>query len=402
MSKGKNSTKKIRTRARSSEDDSAEFADETESFGSSGNTTEQSRGVRSIKDIKNLVIGGGGTAGYCYMGAMREVFDESDEDKPSLSNVNNYIGTSAGSIVTAILSCTTDQDYLLNKFESFDVSALQDNSFGIIVDLYRLYSKYGYNKGRYALSIAREVMEELTGNPNITFAEHYELTSNNLVITGTNTTTRQITYFNRLSHPDMEVALAIRISMSLPLIFVPIKYENQRFTNILGEEGLYVDGGVIDNLPAHFVLTDIFKLLNKEGEVTDDEIEDALKALYNLEDRHDCAEMSTDEFQTYRAKQLRETIAIKSFSKETMSNISPGTNKLAVNPNRSIVKFCSNLISIFMDNGLKSHITADIWDRTLKIDVGDLSTTDFDITDEDIQNMLAIGKSAGTDFIEGR
>ena len=29
---------------------------------------------RSIIDVCNLVIGGGGTAGYCYMGAMSEIF----------------------------------------------------------------------------------------------------------------------------------------------------------------------------------------------------------------------------------------------------------------------------------------------------------------------------------------
>jgi NTE family protein len=357
---------------------------------------------RSIKEIRNLVIGGGGTAGYCYMGAMSEIFDEEDNSKPALEDVKNYIGTSAGSIVTAILACTTDQDYLLNKFESFDVSALQDNSFGILMDLWRLYSKYGYNKGNYALAIAREVMEELTGDSNITFAQHYELTGNNLIITGTNTTTRHIVYFNRLTHPDMEVALAIRISMSLPLIFVPIKYENEQFRDILGGEGMYVDGGVIDNLPAHFVLTDLFRLLNRDSEVSNEEIENALKSLYHLEGCNDCDDLTSSENDEFRHQQLQQTIAIKSFSKETMSNISPGSGVPVNNPNSSVVKFCSNLISIFMDNGLKRHITADIWDRTLKIDIGTISTTDFDITEEDVQAMLKLGRESGIAFIEGR
>jgi NTE family protein len=390
----KTDTKKIRTRMIS---DSSSL-----NFESTAGNGVVDLTPRSIENIRNLVIGGGGTAGYCYMGAMSEIFNEEDESKPSLADVNNYIGTSAGSIVTAILSCTTDQDYLLRKFESFDVSALQDNSFGILLDLWRLYSKYGYNKGEYALEIAREVMGELTDNQKITFAQHYELTGNNLIITGTNTTTRHIEYFNRLTHPEMEVALAIRISMSLPLIFVPIKYEHQKFQNILGGRGLFVDGGVIDNLPAHFVLTDIFRLLNRKSEVTDEEIANALKALYQLEDCNDCDDLTDSETDEFRHTQLQQTIAIKSFSKESMSNISPGSGIPATNPNSSIVKFCSNLISIFMDNSLKRHITADIWDRTLKIDIGGISTTDFDITEDDVQQMLKIGRDAGIAFIEGR
>ena len=404
MPKGKHQkTKKIRTRQITESSSSTDFEIET------AISTVMSRSAgpailptpRSIGNTRNLVIGGAGTGGYCYIGAMSEIFDDNDVEKPSLSDVKNYIGTSAGSIVTAILSCTSDQSYLLKKFESFDVSALQDNSFGILLDLWRLYSKFGYNKGEYALEVAHEVMEELTGNARITFAQHYELTGNNLVITGTNTTTRHIEYFNRLTHPDMEVALAVRISMSLPLIFVPIKYENQKFQNILGGRGVYVDGGVIDNLPAHFVLTDLFRLLNSELDVSDEQVEEALKALYRLEEREDCEDLTTSENAEFRYEQLQQTIAIKSFSRESMTNIAPGSGIPTNNPNSNIVKFCSNLISIFMDNGLKRHITADIWDRTLKIDVSGISTTDFDITEEDIQNMLDIGREAGQLFING-
>lgn len=366
---------------------------------SGDSSIDNQRDVTQVPDIKTLVFGGGGTAGYCYVGAISVLFDETDESKPLLENVQNFIGTSIGAVIATVLSSTKDQKYLMDMFEKFKASDLLDNSCGVLLDIWRLYSKYGYNKGEYALKAARKVMKDLTGLPNITFEQHYTMTKKNLIITGTNTTTRQIVYFNRLTHPNMEVALAVRISMSLPLVFVPITYENERFTNILGTHGMYIDGGVIDNLPAHFVLTDLFRLLNQTNRVTDGELMEALMALYRLEDRFDCSDMTEHESEEHRRIQLNQTIAIKALSKESITNISPNSGLPSENANSNIINYCDNLISILMDVGLKRHITTDIWDRTLKIDIGDISTMDFDITKDDIQNMLRIGRESAINFL---
>ena len=41
------------------------------------------------QSIKTLVIGGGGTANYCYMGAMREVFSENQNDRYQKSHLDS-------------------------------------------------------------------------------------------------------------------------------------------------------------------------------------------------------------------------------------------------------------------------------------------------------------------------
>jgi NTE family protein len=363
------------------------------------NDSKKIKSARNITDVRNLVIGGGGITGYCYVSALKELFNENDDSRPKLSKIKNFIGTSIGSIIVTILSCTTDQQYLFKKFMGIDMDKLQDNSY-FIMDIYRLYSKFGYNKGKFALSTMQDILKEVTGNKHITFSQHYKLTNNNLIIAGTNITNRKIIYFNRLTHPDMEIALAVRISMSVPLLFVPIKYTNNKFSNILGGEGVFVDGGIIDNYPVHFVLSDLYKLLNQNEVITNKEIENSLSALYNLNGRKDCDNMSEKDYNDYKSKQLFETISIKSFSKETMANIAPEYHTANDSTNDSITEFCSNLISIFMDNGLKRYVIPDIWKRTLKIDIGNISTTNFNVTEEDIHNMLDIGKKASLDFIE--
>lgn len=379
----------------SSQDDVLKSSQENTSDPSSDHIISASRNTNQ-PSIKNIIIGGSGTAGYCYIGALRELFDGTNRN---LANVKNFIGTSIGSVIAAIISCTDDQDYMMEKFASFDISNLQDNTCGVMVDLYRLYSKFGYNKGEYALKIARDIMADLTGNSKITFAEHYEITTNNLIITGVNTSTRHVTYFNRITHPNMEVAIAIRISMSIPLIFVPIEYTNELYTDILGTTAKFVDGGMIDNYPFHFIFTDLFNLLNTDSTNSHNpaKIEDALKELYHLNGEQN--DIISDDI---KAKHLAETIGIKTYTRATLSMLSPESHISDTdNIKFNIESYCSTLISILMDNGLKQHISSDIWDRTVKINIGDRSTIDFNIEQHDIDDMMRIGKNAGILFNSG-
>jgi NTE family protein len=358
--------------------------------------------------IENLVIGGGGTAGYTYMGALRTLFSEEDPRKNKLSEVKNFIGTSAGSIMCTILSCTTDQEYLYNRFSSMNIQDLQDNSFGVIRDMIRLYRKFGWNKGDYALSIAHDIMEELTGNRHLTFAQHYELTGNNLIITGTNTSTQNVVYFNRLTHPNMEVAKAVRISISLPIIFVPIAHTNEKFREVIGGTNLYVDGGLTSNYPFDFVFTELYDLLQTDGVaddtaivhdndgsrsfnlISDDIICEALKKIYLPHD--------SDRIVENEELKLSRTLGIKSFSRESIDSID---HTYADIPDRefNVKSHIGGLIDIMMNATLKSHINEKIWNRTIKIDISGINTTDFDIDDNDKQNMINIGTRYATEFI---
>jgi len=70
------------------------------------------------------------------------------------------------------------------------------------------------------------------GKPDATFTDLYKKTKNELVITGTNLNRKMQRLFHRRSDPDMPIWLAVRISISIPLFFVPVYYQ----------DCLYVDG----------------------------------------------------------------------------------------------------------------------------------------------------------------
>lgn len=114
------------------------------------------------------------------------------------------------------------------------------------------------------------------GDPenHITFEQFYFLTGVDLVLTGTNITNGIPLYFSKERTPDFPVADAVAISMNLPIIFTPIWNEGPvyidyeqfykklarkgmksinkdwtKYTNMY--KGLYIDGGVTNNLPLH-------------------------------------------------------------------------------------------------------------------------------------------------------
>jgi predicted acylesterase/phospholipase RssA len=83
---------------------------------------------------------------------------------------------------------------------------------------------------------------------NIGFQRHYEIFGKELLFTGTNLRSGKTQLFSRTATPYFPVADAVRISMGLPWVFKPYVIERQ------GDEldppcGVYVDGGVWNNLP---------------------------------------------------------------------------------------------------------------------------------------------------------
>jgi predicted acylesterase/phospholipase RssA len=76
----------------------------------------------------------------------------------------------------------------------------------------------------------------------ITFKQLYDKTQKELVLTGYNVSTGMTECFDHLTHPNMEVLLAIRITMCIPMIFRPIIYNNQ----------MYIDGSFVEPVPIRF------------------------------------------------------------------------------------------------------------------------------------------------------
>lgn len=138
-----------------------------------------------------------------------------------------------------------DQSHIYNgpvtKLTSYPLHYLND----IVEDL-------GIFSGCNVRDFLNKLLFEKAKQQNLTFRQHFEIFQIKLVLTGTNLETGTSEYFSSDTTPNMPVADAVRISMGLPFIFKPYRVTDTEALNYMGNKklaGLWVDGGVRNNLP---------------------------------------------------------------------------------------------------------------------------------------------------------
>jgi predicted acylesterase/phospholipase RssA len=185
-----------------------------------------------MNNIDTLCFSGGGVNSFCFLGVLNYAISH---DIINIKNINKFIGTSGGAIVAYLLSL----NYTINEIIQF--VSTNDLKFIKNMDMKNLFSDYGIDKGDKFMYVLTYFLKRKYNRDDITFIELYNLTNNNLIITGTkivNSKTKEV-LFNKDNNPEMSILLALRITISVPLIFTPI-YNNNNY---------YVDGGITNGFP---------------------------------------------------------------------------------------------------------------------------------------------------------
>lgn len=113
--------------------------------------------------------------------------------------------------------------------------------FGELIQKRLVAAHYAVYKGKVPL------------DPDISFKEFYNITGVDLVVTGVNISRRAPKYFSLWHTPDFPVADAVALSMSIPFVFKPVYIgggvrQDDEAQNT-AYQGLYVDGGMLNNYP---------------------------------------------------------------------------------------------------------------------------------------------------------
>jgi len=97
----------------------------------------------------------------------------------------------------------------------------------------------------------RKIGEKFNGRRNVTFRQLYEHTGVNLVLTTVNVESGNSEYLSHETTPNLPVADAIRMSMSLPYIYKPYRITTTEASRMGARRlaGLYIDGGTRNNIP---------------------------------------------------------------------------------------------------------------------------------------------------------
>ena len=174
-----------------------------------------------------LVLSGGGVKGIAHVGALYAL-DKLD----ILNNITEFAGTSVGSLVLALYVIGYKSLEMYEFIKAFNFNELKN------MDINNIYL-YGLDTGTKLEYVIKRLITNKKFNDNITLQELYNITKKNIIFTTVCVNNMNICYVSHEKYPTLELVKAIMMSLSIPLIFCPIKYEND----------MYVDGGCLNNFP---------------------------------------------------------------------------------------------------------------------------------------------------------
>ena len=316
--------------------------------------------------FRNLVFEGGGVKGVAYVGVLREL-----RKRGILKNIDRVGGTSAGAINAVLLATGHGQRETTKILLDLNFKNFLDDDWGVGRDTRRLIRKFGWYKGDFFRDWIGKRVKAKTGNADATFADLRRLRMKDLYIVVTNLSTGFSEVKSAEHSPDMPIADAVRMSMSIPLYFAAKR--NAR-------KDVIVDGGVLRNYPV--------KVFDREKYIDANRLK-----------KHS---VCPDYYQRDNAK-LPKTSNRYCYNKETLG--------FRLDTNEEIALFRdgeppqAEKIDHFFDYGwalLKSvmnvqnnsHLHSDDWQRTIYVDTLGIGATDFDLPDAKKKRLIRAGADA--------
>lgn len=178
-----------------------------------------------------LILSSGGMKGLFSFGVLQTI-----NTMYPLTKFKYVTGSSFGAILAmfvAIDATIKEMEEILLKIdyaEYMDIKIMNLIENKGFIDVYKLGNLF------------RAVISFKNLDPNITFMQFYELTSKKLTICVTNLTLGRTEYHNYLTTPNISIVQSLLMSLSIPIVFQPIHYQNM----------MYVDGGVLDHYPYYY------------------------------------------------------------------------------------------------------------------------------------------------------
>ncbi len=216
-----------------------------------------------VHRVENLVFSGGGVLGTAYLGVLQYLYEQG-----LMANVRRTAGTSAGAIAACMVGLNLPFEGLKAAVDTLDyrkvpmkeIPAEQavlpayvqkglDRVFDDWECVLRLVKNYGwFSSGYFYRWIQEQIARQFDRRkkaPPYSFADFNDPRLHvdgrpfyDVSIIGADISRRNTRVFSFETTPYMEVATAVRISMSIPVFFEAVKLEED------GLKDIYADGGV--------------------------------------------------------------------------------------------------------------------------------------------------------------
>jgi predicted acylesterase/phospholipase RssA len=182
-----------------------------------------------IRNTTAMAFSGGGVLGNAYVGAL-SVLEKHGLD---YSKITKLAGTSAGALTAAALAVGHNAESCNNILRKTGFKDLFYPEYSSVL------ARRGGSSGQKLEEFVGRVLEEKTGNPDITLKQVYDEYGKEVVCVATELDTLRERKFRYQTDPDLPVRHAVRMSSSVPIILEHVEYDGH----------VYVDGGLTNNFP---------------------------------------------------------------------------------------------------------------------------------------------------------
>ena len=312
----------------------------------------------------DLVFEGGGVKGIGLIGALSVLEEQGYEPQ-------NVAGASAGAIVATLLAAGYSADELRDVIQNLDFEKFKDTDWVDRIPIAGSAISILRDQGIYEGSYFQQLMSDLLEDKGVsTFADlvHPDFADGDLryrykaQVIASDVTERRLLVLPRdagllgIDDPDnLNVAYAVRMSMSIPIFFEPVRHSNP----VTGNEHIIVDGGMLSNYPVWLF---------------------------------DSGEDEMPEWPTFGmllvSENTREPINTNVPDMET------GGGGL-----RTVVEYLKSLIGTMMEAHDRLYVEKAEFARTIPIPTVGVGTTKFDLTDDDKDRLYESGRTAAEEFL---
>ena len=185
-----------------------------------------------ITNINSLVISGGGTKGYLYIGAIKLLFKYG-----IIRRIKYFYGTSFGSLIISCLNLNWSLKEILQFAINFPTNCIIDYDIDNFINNYGLVPKENYEM------LFKKIVTFKHFNENLTFRELYDITKKELHLMTFSLKQNKCIDINYQTYPNLKIWEGLYMSSALPLLIPPFKYGDDMF----------IDGGIGENFPINRV-----------------------------------------------------------------------------------------------------------------------------------------------------
>ncbi|CAL8461215.1 g746 [Coccomyxa elongata] len=179
----------------------------------------------------HLVLSGSGARFVSFLGAIRCLHEVLDPG--FIKNLKSIVASSGGALVAVMIALGYSLELMENLSMSIDYSQMRNFNVASFLD------RCGLDDGAKFVRLFRSMIAGKLQSGDATLYDLYLHSGCKVVITGTDLTAMKPVAFDHISYPTMPVWLALRATMSMPLLFTPVRHAGTCF----------VDGAMLSPFP---------------------------------------------------------------------------------------------------------------------------------------------------------